>query len=109
MLRLLRAAILFLKFRPEIGAFPEWKPGDAKNWSGYCGTEAGAKMERIMALYCTQMALDACMNDEKGDFHRGIAFGARQLAAYLESHKFRTPQTEEGTPEDQSGIPDEFK
>jgi hypothetical protein len=107
--RLLRAVILFARYVPATGAFPEWSEHDAKELSVFFNTDAGKKIERMMSLYSVEVALDACGKPEHQAYRCGAAFGARAAFAYLESHKFRQSETHsDDEAEDESGILSRF-
>lgn len=96
-------------YLPTANVMPEWLEGDSKNVSAFFGTTTGKKLSQIANFHVAQAAMTACSEKEHGDWFRGLAHGIRVAYATIESLKFRTPQTEEGTQGDLSGIPTEFK
>jgi hypothetical protein len=105
MLKYLKLALLCAKYAPPQDV--EWTTGDRKNLTAFLGTKTGAKLEAIGIAHVGQAAITACSSTNDADRH--VANGIRLTWAAIDQLKFRTPQTQEGTQGDQSGIPEEFQ
>ena len=108
MFKLLRLARLFSQYQPSASVTIDWTEGDRKNLSSFFESRTGAKLRAVSNSHIAQSAMTACAENPNHNYHCGIAQGVRVTWATIASLEFRTPQTQEGTHEDDDRIPAEF-
>jgi hypothetical protein len=108
-LKNLRLARLFSQYHPSASVTIDWTEGDRKNLTAFFESKTGQKLRAVSSAHIAQSAMNACAEKQDQSYHCGIAQGVRVTWATIASLEFRKPQTQEGTQEDDSGIPEEFK
>lgn len=105
LLRLLRT---LERFRPHTQITIDWTDADRRWLTAALQSPSGIKLEAFMGAHIAQAALTACAKEHDHSYHCGVANGIRVGYATIESLKFRTPEAQQGTQEDDSRIPREF-
>jgi hypothetical protein len=85
-LKYLRLIKLFWRHFPVL-LFPDdyWTSADAKSWSNWLGTDAGAKFRNLRFNMVYESQLKAITERSDSAYAAGVAFGMRAMIAFEDS------------------------